>query len=62
MWVPTDIRNKQPVPAKTETMQLFIDKKQEQLPVTWMTPQGHFRERKCQTSSKYSYTQLELSV
>lgn len=23
---PTDVRNKQPVPAKTETVQLFIDK------------------------------------
>lgn len=34
MWAPTDIRNKQPVPAKTETVQLFTDKKQKQLSVT----------------------------
>lgn len=30
----TDIRNKQPVPAKNEAVQLFIEKKQEQLSVT----------------------------
>lgn len=43
MWAPTDMRNKQPEPVTTETVQLFMDKKQEQRSVTWMTSQGHFR-------------------
>lgn len=30
MWAPTDMRNKQPEPVTTETVQLFMDKKQEQ--------------------------------